>query len=59
MSERRITSEDIKGLGNNIQAVFRFFHPNGLMESELEKRAAEQSFYRVVYQHYQQEQGAK
>lgn len=51
MNETIITSEDLADLGNNMQAVFRFFHPNGLKQSELAERAAKQNFYRVVYQH--------
>lgn len=51
MNETIITSKDLADLGNNIQAVFRFFHPKGLKESELAERANEQNFYRVVYQH--------
>ena len=59
MEGNRITSDDIKKLGHNIQTVYKFFHPNGLEESVLAKKAAERNFYRVIYQHYKQETEAK
>lgn len=54
----KITHEHIPKLSNNIRAVYRFFHPDGLEEAQLEKLAGEHNFYRVIYQHYKKEREA-
>lgn len=54
-----VTHEDIPKLSHNIRAVYRFLHPEGLELSDLEKRAGEHNFYRVIFQHYQKEKGVQ
>lgn len=56
---KKITHEHIPNLSQNIRAVYRFLHPEGLEEAELAKLAGEHNFYRVIYQNYQKEQGAQ
>lgn len=55
----KITHEKIPKLSSNIRAVYRFFHPEGLEEAQLERLAQAHNFYRIIYQHYRKEQEAK
>jgi len=54
-----VTHEHVPNLSDNIRAVYRFFHPEGLEETELEKLAGEHNFYRVIYQNYLKEREAR
>ena len=50
-----ITYDMLSPLGNNIQGVYKFIHPNGLSVEELKIKSKERNFYRGIYEYVQKE----